>query len=901
MTSVNDNRSKDIRNKLSIEEGVLENSDTKVGLAEEIDNNGVKNNKAVSNIATNIDTSIDKNSSKNADKTSRIEQSSTDIPSNVASISKPLQVDDTPLATKTPALSTSAKPKAIRKPRTTPEKPTPPAKTLSSTTKPAPQMIVNPTTKTTSNSAMTTTPKPLTTALATISNKAHTKVSAPVSSTVSAMSAIHKDALVNELTKINWQRSDDGTYSPNSYIHRDLSLLAFHLRVLAQAANPRHPLLERLFFLIIFSSNMDEFFEIRVAGIMQKLSLGNVADTPHGMRPSEVLDEISAITHKAIAEQYRILNEDILPALAKQDIRYLKRDELNAAQSAWMKRYFIEQVSPVLTPISIDPAHPFPRLVNKSLNFIATLEGKDAFGRDINLAIVPAPRSLPRVIRLPDELTGGKEHHVMLSAVIHEHIGELFPGMNVTGCHQFRLTRNADLDLADDVDDIAKALEGELENRRFGDKVRLEVTTDCPTPISDYLLDEFGLHNNQLYRVNGPVNLTRLLFDFNLPELRYQPFTRIVPKAFRRDIDKLDKTTSMFAAMRKGDVLVHHPFDSFTPVVNLLWQAANDPKVLAIKQTLYRSGTNSEIVKALAAAARNGKEVTAVIELRARFDEASNISVANFLHEAGAVVVYGIVGYKTHAKLMLIVRRENDRIRRYVHLGTGNYHAANAKVYTDYGLFTADSDISEDVHKIFQELTGMGKPANLKKLLHAPFTLHDKLISFIDDEIKQAKAGKRAHIIIKVNALTERRLIDKLYDASQAGVKVELILRSICCLRPQVKGLSENITVRSVVGRFLEHTRVYYFYNNGDERMYCASADWMDRNLFHRVEVAFPIEDKGLFKQIYYDGLLNYLKDNTQSWSLDGKGNWQQNTPALNEPEHSAQNYLLKVINRVGE
>ena len=705
----------------------------------------------------------------------------------------------------------------------------------------------------------------------------------------------------SNLTEIEWQRSEDGSYSPSSYINRDLSLLQFHLRVLAQAASPRHPLLERLFFLMIFSSNLDEFFEIRVAGIMQKLNLGDVSTSVHGMRPSEILNEISAVTHDAIDEQYRILNEDILPALALEDIRYLKRDELNAEQSAWMKRYFIEQVSPVLTPISIDPAHPFPRLVNKSLNFIATLEGKDAFGRDINLAIVPAPRSLPRVIRLPDELTGGKEHHIMLSAVIHEHVGELFPGVNVTGCHQFRLTRNADLDLADDVEDIAKALEGELENRRFGDKVRLEVTTDCPTPISDYLLNEFDLHDNQLYRVNGPVNLTRLLFDFNIPELRYKPFTHIVPKPFRRDFDKLDKTTSMFAAMRKGDVLVHHPFHAFSPIVNLLWQAANDPKVLAIKQTLYRSGTNSEIVQALAAAALNGKEVTAVIELRARFDEASNIAVANYLQEAGAVVVYGIVGYKTHAKLMLIVRREDDKIRRYVHLGTGNYHAANAKVYTDYGLFSADPDISEDVHKIFNELTGMGKPANLKKLLHAPFTLHDKLMGFIDDEITHAKAGQKAHIIIKVNALTERRLIDKLYDASQAGVKIELILRSMCCLRPQVKGLSENITVRSVIGRFLEHTRIYYFHNDGDERLYCGSADWMDRNLFHRVEVAFPIEDKKLSKQIYQDGLLNYLQDNMQAWTLSGDGVWQQIETTADELPHIAQDYLLKVINGVGE
>lgn len=705
-----------------------------------------------------------------------------------------------------------------------------------------------------------------------------------------------------QLTQIDWQKLPDGSYSNNCYINRELSLLQFNRRVLAQATNPRYPLLERLFFLIIFSSNMDEFFEIRVAGLMKKMNRGNVSNTHDGLRPSEVLEQIAVIAHQAIDEQYQILNDILLPELAKQDIRYLKRDELNAEQSAWMKQYFTEQVMPVLTPISIDPAHPFPRLVNKSLNFMVSLEGKDAFGRDINLAVVPAPRSLPRVIRLPDELTDGKEHHVMLSAIIHEHVNELFSGMKVTGCHQFRLTRNADLTLADDVDDIAKALEGELGNRRFGDKVRLEVTTNCPTEISDYLLKEFELNQNQLYRVNGPVNLTRLLFDFNVPELRFHPFTHMIPKAFRREnFDSSEKGDSMFVAMNKGDVCVHHPFHSFLPVINLLWQAANDPKVLAIKQTLYRSGTNSEIVKALAAAARNGKEVTAVIELRARFDEASNIAVANYLQEAGACVVYGIVGYKTHAKLMLIVRREDNKIRRYVHLGTGNYHAGNAKAYTDYGLFTADPDISEDVHKIFQELTGMGRPANVKKLLHAPFTLHDKLIQFIDDEIKHAKAGKKAHIIVKVNALTERKLIDKLYDASQAGVKIELILRSMCCLRPQVKGLSENITVRSIVGRFLEHTRVYYFYNNGNERLYCGSADWMDRNLFHRVEIAFPIEDKKIFTQVFEDGLQNYLKDNVQAWQLDGSGTWHSCQPKEGEQIHIAQAHLLEVINKVSE
>lgn len=688
------------------------------------------------------------------------------------------------------------------------------------------------------------------------------------------------------------------------YFNRELSLLQFHQRVLAQATNPRHPLLERLFFLIIFSSNLDEFFEIRVAGLMQKVQMGDVVSSIDGMRPSKVLSYISEIAHHAVDEQYRILNDEILPALAEQDIRYLKRDELTQEQAAWVKKYFAEQVAPVLTPISIDPAHPFPRLVNKSLNFMVGLEGKDGFGRDINMAIVPAPRSLPRVIRLPNELTGGKEHHIMLTAVIHGHIEELFPGMTVTGCHQFRLTRNADLDLSDDVEDLAKALEGELQNRRFGAKVRLEVTTYCPQPMVDYLLEEFGLSQEQLYRVNGPVNLTRLLFDFKIPNLRYQSFNHAIPKAFRRD--SLDKNENVFHAIRKQDVLVHHPFHSFSPVVNILRQAANDPHVLAIKQTLYRSGTNSEIVQALAEAARKGKEVTAVIELRARFDEKSNIEVANFLQQAGAVVVYGIVSYKTHAKMMLIVRREEDNIRRYVHLGTGNYHAGNAKAYTDYGLFTANEAITEDVHKIFNELTGMGKPAKVQKLLHAPFTLHDRLMGFIDNEIAHAKAGKEAHIIIKVNAMTEKLLIDKLYEASQAGVKVNLIIRSMCCIRPQLPGVSDNITVRSIVGRFLEHTRVYYF-ANGDQnpnangkrthRLYCASADWMDRNLFSRVEVAFPIEDPVVFKRIMED-LHNYLKDNVNAWELDAKGTWRAITPREGEAAFSAQDYLLTKITR---
>ncbi|WP_445660250.1 polyphosphate kinase 1 [Acinetobacter sp. F16] len=678
------------------------------------------------------------------------------------------------------------------------------------------------------------------------------------------------------------------TYN-DRYINRELSILDFHLRVLEQAVDPLHPLLERMNFLLIFSRNLDEFFEIRFAGLMEQLDLGNESHSPDGLTPKQVLEIISKRAHAAIERQYRILNEEILPKLREEDICFLRRGELTPAQSAWIKKYFQEQVAPVLTPISLDPAHPFPRLVNKSLNFIVTLEGKDAFGRQIDLAVVPAPRSLPRVVRLPDELTDGKEHHVMLSAIIHEHVSDLFPGMTATGCYQFRVTRNADLALNEDVEDLAKALKGELNSRRFGRAVRLEVTQNCPENIYEYLLEEFDLEKDQLYKVDGPVNLARLLSNFKRPHLRYDTHTPIIPKV-------LKKSENIFSAMQKQDILLHHPFESFAPVINLLREAARDPQVLAIKQTLYRSGPDSEIVQVLAEAARNGKEVTAVIELRARFDEASNIEVANVLQEAGAVVVYGIVGYKTHAKMILVVRRENNKLVRYVHLGTGNYHAGNARIYTDYGLLTTDKELCEDVHRIFQELTGMGKMAKLKKLLHAPFTLHAQLINFIDEEIVNAKAGKPAQIIVKVNALTEMQLINKLYEASQAGVKIDLIIRSICCLRPGLPGLSENIRVRSIVGRFLEHTRVYYFGNNGNARIYCSSADWMDRNLFNRVEACFPVEDPALKKRIYQQGLLTYLKDNQQAWLLQGDGTWLRAQVADGQAAHNAQRVLLDAI-----
>lgn len=672
---------------------------------------------------------------------------------------------------------------------------------------------------------------------------------------------------------------------PALYLNRELSILDFNLRVLEQATDHRHPLIERLIFLLIFSRNLDEFFEIRVAGLLQLVSFGRNAPGPDGLMPQEVLELISKTCHAAVERQYRILNEDLLPALAAEKIRFLRREEWNDKQSAWVRKYFKEQVLPVLTPIGLDPAHPFPRLVNKSLNFIVSLDGKDAFGRQMSLAVVPAPRSLPRVVRLPDELADGGDQHVMLSSIIHEHVSELFPGMTANGCFQFRVTRNADMNVDEDAEDLAIALKGELLSRRYGAAVRLEVADNCPRSIIDYLLRQFGLTNEALYQCNGPVNLARMLSDFDRPRLKYPPLRPRIPAI-------LQKADSIFDAMQQQDILLMHPFESFAPVIDFLRQSARDPNVLAIKQTLYRSGPESEIVNVLAEAARNGKEVTAVIELRARFDEESNIEVANKLQQAGAIVVYGIVGYKTHAKMILVVRREGRKLMRYVHLGTGNYHAGNAKLYTDYGLLTANPEMSEDVHKIFQELTGMGRVVRLKQLLHAPFTLHPQLLLMIEQEARNAQAGLPARIIVKINALTEQHIMQALLRASQAGVRIDLIVRSVCCLRPGIPGVSENITVRSIVGRFLEHTRIFYFENGGDPKVFCSSADWMDRNLFQRVETCFPILDPNLRNRVIEEGLNTYLLDNTQAWLLQADGQWLR-ADAGDEPAHIAQQVLL--------
>ncbi|HWP94541.1 MAG TPA: polyphosphate kinase 1 [Gammaproteobacteria bacterium] len=675
---------------------------------------------------------------------------------------------------------------------------------------------------------------------------------------------------------------------PALYLNRELSLLAFNRRVLEQARDANLPPLERLRFLCISSTNLDEFFEIRVAGLKQRLEYEGPAATADGVPLPELLRSISTVTRELVRHQYDTLNETIIPLLANHGIRFLRREEWSREQKRWLRRYFEQELVPLLTPIGLDPAHPFPRIINKSLNFIVRLEGRDAFGRDGSLAVVPAPRSLPRLIQLPPAVAGNGPHDfVFLSSVIHAYVADLFPGMHATGCWQFRVTRNSDLYVdEEDVEDLLRAVEGELHARRYGEAVRLEVAHDCPDDIIAFLLEHFELENDDLFRVNGPVNLNRLLEVYervDRPELKFTPFVPGNPRAFTPG--------NIFEFLAAHDVLLHHPFESFQPVVEFVRQAATDPQVLAIKQTLYRSGSDSAIVDALVAAARAGKEVTAVIELRARFDEAANIALANRLQQAGAHVAYGVVGHKTHAKMILVVRREGRRLRRYVHLATGNYHPQTARHYTDYGLFTSDAIIGEDVHKIFLQLTGLGRVRRLKRLLQSPFTLHKGILERIAREAEHARAGKPGRITAKVNALVEPETIRALYRASQAGVKIDLVVRGMCCLRPGIAGVSDNIRVRSIVGRFLEHARVYHFHNAGESEVLLASADWMERNFQRRVEIAFPVEDKRLRARILHE-LQHYLRDNTQAWELLPSGEYRRLTPGSAKP-HSAQAALL--------
>ena len=678
-------------------------------------------------------------------------------------------------------------------------------------------------------------------------------------------------------------------------INRELSLLDFNRRVLALAEDPEVPLLERLRFLCIVGSNLDEYFEIRVAGVKEQLRAKVALPGMTLPEARELAARMGDEARTLIARQYRVLNEQVLPALADAGVRLVRRTEFTRAERTWTSRFFAQEVRPLLTPIGLDPAHPFPQVVNKSLNFIVELRGNDAFGRDTGIAIVKAPRVVPRIIKLPPEVAGDDHAFVMLSSIIHAHLAELFPGREVVGYSQFRVTRDADLWIdEEEVKNLRQALQGELTQRQFGSAVRLEVAAECRPPLAAFLLSQFGLTEADLYRCDGPVNIARLssLIDqVDIDALKYTPFVPGLP-------ERLRDAPGILAAIREHDILLHHPYQSFEPVVEFIRCAAEDDDVVAIKQTVYRTGVNSVLMEALIEAARRGKEVTVVVELMARFDEEANINWAERLERAGAQVVYGVFGLKTHAKMALLIRRERNgrgrmRLVPYAHLGTGNYHPRTTVLYTDFGLLTADPAICTDVNEVFLHITSLARAARLKRLLLAPFTMHRRVLEMIRRETRNAHEGKPARIIAKMNALVEEGVIRALYAASAAGVVIDLIVRGACALRPGVPGVSDNIRVRSILGRFLEHHRIWYFENDGTPDVWLASADWMGRNLFRRVEVAFPVRDPALRKRVVDEGLKAYLADNREAWELDAQGHWSKVKPRRGARVRSAQGELL--------
>jgi polyphosphate kinase len=682
---------------------------------------------------------------------------------------------------------------------------------------------------------------------------------------------------------------------PELYLNRELGQLAFNRRVLAQAVNTATPLLERLRFLCIVSSNLDEFFEIRVSGLKAEIRTGAPAVGPERMPADQLFRQVAKEAHELVAAQYRLLNQEILPGLEREGIRFLRRSEFSPNQAEWVRSYFFRDVMPVLTPIGLDPAHPFPRVLNKSLNFAVELEGKDAFGRNSGIAIVQAPRVLPRVIRLPREISEADYDFVFLSSILHAHVAELFAGMKVVGCYQFRVTRNSDLFVdEEEVKDLRSALRGELPSRQFGDEVRLEVAENSSPRITEFLLAQFGLGEEDLYRVDGPVNLARLVSVpgwVDCPDLKFPAFRPGLPERIKRG-------NHIFETIRERDLLFHHPYQSFQPVVAFLERAAADPAVVAIKMTVYRTGVESELMEILINAAKSGKEVTVVLELLARFDEEANINWAQRLEEVGAHVVHGVVGHKTHAKMLMVVRREEGGLRRYVHLSTGNYHTRTVSLYTDFGLLTAHEEICADVNDVFTQLTGLGRATKLKHLWLAPFSLHKQVLRAIRNETHHAQNGKQGRIIAKMNALLDPETIDALYEASRAGVRIDLIVRGMCALKAGIPGASENICVRSVVGRFLEHSRIFYFYDDGAESVYLSSADWMERNFFRRVEVCFPILDPQLKKRVINEGLKPYLEDSGQAWLMgqDGEYHVESSQNSQGGERAVAQETLLKLL-----
>ena len=665
------------------------------------------------------------------------------------------------------------------------------------------------------------------------------------------------------------------------YLNRELSLLAFNERVLAMAERTSVPLAERLRYICIVSSNLDEFFEVRVSDLTEGIGSSALVYTT-------VMDR----AHRLVAQQYELYNDTIMPALAKQNIVIINHAQRTADQRAWLRDYVQREVKPLLAPIGLDPSHPFPQVLNKSLNFIMQLEGKDAFGRASAIAILKVPRVLPRVIPLPAKLTPGKQAFVLLTSAIRAHLQDLFPGREISGFSQFRVTRDSDLTVDErEVHNLRQAMRMELTQRHFGNAVRLEILRTCPLPLQQLLQEQFQIPSEAVFQVDGPVNLVRLnqLVDLlTQPKLRWPPFVPAWPR-------KVAQSSDMFEAMKQGDILLHHPFESFEPVIEFLRQSAVDPRVAAIRMTLYRTGISSVVVDILEEAARRGKEVTAIVELKARFDEEANINLAERLEAVGAQVVYGVLGLKTHGKMTLVLRREEVRGRptlvRYAHLGTGNYHSTTTKLYTDFGMLTTNPEICSDMEKAFLHMTSLTKVERLKHLWMAPFTLHRNLLRELANEVKLAKSGKQARVIAKMNALTDEATINALYGASQAGVKIDLIVRGACALRPGVKGLSDNIGVHSIVGRFLEHHRIYYFRNGGAPKVYLSSADWMGRNLFRRIEIAWPVLDPKLRKRVVDEGLSPYLEDTQDAWRLQPEGEYRP--PKASTASRSAQYELL--------
>lgn len=652
---------------------------------------------------------------------------------------------------------------------------------------------------------------------------------------------------------------------PLRLLDRDLSILAFNERVLDWARRKNVPLLERLRYLSIVSSNLDEFFEVRVAPHIE------AAQAPRGSADVSGLERIADRARAMVEEQYRLYNQVLLPALRRQGIRLLSHGERNEAQRRWVQAYFNREVKPLLLPVSLDPAHPLPQVANKSLNFIVHLQGKDAFGRQNEIAILKVPCVLPRVIALPDALAGEGKAFVLLSSVIRAHLSELFPGRVVDQFSQFRVTRHSDLAVdEDDVVNLRTALRQGLQHRHYGQAVRLEVSSSCSPQLSDFLLEQLSLPEQALFRVNGPVNLVRLAQFIDLaasPALLFPPYRADLPK-------QLQGVSSILAYLRQQDVLIHQPFESFEGVIAFLREAVRDPDVLAIKQTIYRTGSDAVMIDLLREAVRRGKEVTAVVELKARFDEEANINWAEQLEAIGVQVVYGVVGLKTHAKMLLVTRREGCRLRRYGHLSTGNYNPRTARLYTDWSLLTSDSRVTADMDELFTHLASQNPLRRMHQLLVAPFHLHAQMLRWIEQTALQARQGHDARIILKMNALTDQPLIEALIKAGQAGVRIDLIVRGACMLPAGLPGLTDRVRVRSVIGRFLEHSRVFYFRAGEQEALYLSSADWMNRNMMRRIEVAWPVQDPALRQRIIDESLSAYLHDERDAWCMKADGSY---------------------------